>query len=98
MVDRPGNGTGAVLVHNPADPCRPVVRRLGDGGKPGSARADAGPPEDIDLGEHPDLSVVVIEGVDAEPFLFSTEEGISPVETANRVLTLADAQTAAPVA
>ncbi|MDD4889272.1 MAG: hypothetical protein PHU85_05030, partial [Phycisphaerae bacterium] len=94
MVGLSDGGNAVVLTHNPDDPCRPSVRRLPEDTKviqPADASFEG---EDIDLGTDSSLSIVMAEGIDAEPFLFTPDEGIAREETANRVLTLAEEQAA----
>ncbi len=74
-----------VLIHNPADPCRPGVRRLPDNVQAGADPGTAFEGEDISLSLRDDLGIVTAEGVDVEAFLFSPYEGIGDIEAGREV-------------
>jgi HD-GYP domain-containing protein (c-di-GMP phosphodiesterase class II) len=74
-----------VLIHNPENPCLPVVRRLGDdvlAAARGESEIEA---DDVDLTCAQGLFIVTAEGCDVEPFLFGPDEGMGAADPGRRI-------------
>jgi HD-GYP domain-containing protein (c-di-GMP phosphodiesterase class II) len=97
IVGLSDGGQAVVLIHNADNPCRPTIRRLPDEGKVAVAGSTSFEGEDIQLAEQSGLSIVLSEGVDAEPFLFAPGEGVSLNEATSRTLSLAEQEHGQPV-